>query len=307
MARVLRRPMFRLGGNTDQGIMSGVAPRQGYANGGDYKSRVLESARGQEEIMKELIGQRPDPSLSNLAIDWGLRMASAEPSGSIFSTAAKEAIEPFEKYKASKAQRGAFEQQIGLTAATSAIEQENQMLQIALKNLTKDERIMMEKRARLLAENLDISFAEALKMELYKKREDPAEARKTGIEEMAMRMALEDDDSGVKYEYFLPIARTIQQAIDGAYDDPKAINKSEEISNRLDLAQKYIVEDDIGERQGDDTYGITVNMPEGDYINDKVYYNPKDNSFYVYNGSTRTFHIVILPGQEAIKHAPTFE
>ena len=30
MTRVLKRPMFRLGGNTDQGIMSGVVPRQGY-------------------------------------------------------------------------------------------------------------------------------------------------------------------------------------------------------------------------------------------------------------------------------------
>ena len=37
MARVLRRPMFRLGGNTDQGIMSGVAPRQGYVNGEDVQ------------------------------------------------------------------------------------------------------------------------------------------------------------------------------------------------------------------------------------------------------------------------------
>ncbi len=32
MTRVLRRPMFRLGGNTDQGIMSGVVPRQGYVD-----------------------------------------------------------------------------------------------------------------------------------------------------------------------------------------------------------------------------------------------------------------------------------
>ena len=33
MTRILRRPMFRMGGNTDQGIMSGVAPRQGYDDG----------------------------------------------------------------------------------------------------------------------------------------------------------------------------------------------------------------------------------------------------------------------------------
>ena len=31
MTRVLKRPMFRMGGNTDQGIMSGVVPRLGYS------------------------------------------------------------------------------------------------------------------------------------------------------------------------------------------------------------------------------------------------------------------------------------
>ena len=89
------------------------------------------------------------------------------------------------------------------------------------------------------------------------------------------------------------------------YIDAK--NKDEEISGRLDRNQLYIIESDIGERQADDVYGIIVDMPEGDYVNNKVYYNPKDKQFYVYNGSTRQFHIVILPGQEAIKHAPTFE
>ncbi len=43
MTRVLRRPMFRLGGNTDQGIMSGVVPRQGYnIGGGLLKDRLPE-------------------------------------------------------------------------------------------------------------------------------------------------------------------------------------------------------------------------------------------------------------------------
>jgi len=76
MARVLRRPMFRLGGNTDQGIMSGVAPRQGYEHGGDYGERISEKAREKEKVMRELIGQRPDRSLSNFMIDFGLDIAS---------------------------------------------------------------------------------------------------------------------------------------------------------------------------------------------------------------------------------------
>ena len=108
--------MFRLGGNTDQGIMSGVAPRQGYKAGKtveDYK-----------RILGEAAGRRPDTSMANLLIDFGLNVASAPPTGSIFSTAAAAAKEPFQRYQASKADRAAFDQKLGLSAATMALEHE---------------------------------------------------------------------------------------------------------------------------------------------------------------------------------------
>ena len=302
MPRVLRRPMFRLGGNTDQGIMSGVAPRQGYASG-----ELIRGAQERKKVLSEMIGRPSDRSLQDFMIDWGLGMASTPPAGNVLQTAASVARAPYEKFRESKKAEEGFQRQIGMAAAETEMSHQDKLAEIALKNMSSDERIMMEKRAQLLVDQGVVkTLAEGLRMELYKKTEDPAEARKTGIEEMAMRMALEDDDSGVKYEYFLPIAKTIQQAIEGEFDAEGA-TKEDRISNRLDRAQKYIVEDDIGERQGDDTYGITINNPEGTYKNDSVYYNPKDRQFYVYNGHTKTFHVVILPGQEDIKYAPTFE
>ena len=99
MTRVLRRPMFRLGGNTDQGIMSGVVPRQGYDNG-----NIVEQLKTQKSIVDALAPRAPrkDRSLSNLLIDFGLNVAGATPSGSIFSTAAKSAQEPFGRYQQAK-------------------------------------------------------------------------------------------------------------------------------------------------------------------------------------------------------------
>ena len=126
MTRVLKRPMFRLGGNTDQGIMSGVVPRQGYQNGD-----MVQDAQRRKKLLEAMAGQRPDTSMSNLLIDFGLNVASAPPTGSIFSTAAGAAKEPFQRYQTAKAQRGAYDQQIGLAAAQSAIEQRNKMAQIA--------------------------------------------------------------------------------------------------------------------------------------------------------------------------------
>ena len=115
MTRVLKRPMFRLGGNTDQGIMSGVVPRQGYDNGGVSRRK---------EMLMQGAGMRPDTSMANLLIDFGLNVASAPPTGSIFSTAAGAAKEPFQRYAAAKADRAAFDQKLGLSAATMALEHE---------------------------------------------------------------------------------------------------------------------------------------------------------------------------------------
>ena len=83
MTRVLKRPMFRLGGYADQGIMSGVVPRRRSQTGG----------RGMSNAAQGLI-------------DFGLNLASATPSGSIFSTAAEAAKGPFANYQKRVAAQG---------------------------------------------------------------------------------------------------------------------------------------------------------------------------------------------------------
>ena len=100
MTRTLRRPMFRMGGNTDQGIMSGVAPRQGYAD----PAGMVQQLQTQKSVIDALAPRAPrkDSSLSNFLIDFGLNVAGATPSGSIFSTAAKSAQEPFGRYQQAK-------------------------------------------------------------------------------------------------------------------------------------------------------------------------------------------------------------
>ena len=94
MTRVLKRPMFRLGGPAYEGITSGLAPRQGYAHEPGHvvqnDSRKLEDMR-MSDLGNLTIGQMQDLSrspsggdLSKFLIDFGLDVASATPSGSIF-------------------------------------------------------------------------------------------------------------------------------------------------------------------------------------------------------------------------------
>ena len=102
MARVSRRPMFRMGGNTDQGIMSGVAPRRGYETGGQtFEEEYLEA----KAIRDKYAPTRGRGDLSQFLIDFGLNVASAEPTGSILSTAAAEAKDPYARYTARKEAR----------------------------------------------------------------------------------------------------------------------------------------------------------------------------------------------------------
>jgi len=109
MNRTLRRPMFRTGGSTE-GITSGLAPRQGYERGrvvnpGGYRGDPVDVALGQMQdprIQEFIKGRRKPPGLSQFLIDFGLDIASRPPSGSIFSTAAAAAKDPFARYTGAK-------------------------------------------------------------------------------------------------------------------------------------------------------------------------------------------------------------
>ena len=309
MTRVLKRPMFRLGGNTDQGIMSGVVPRQGYSNG-DLVKKAQEDAA----LMRKLVGQRPDTSLSQFMIDFGLDIASRPPQGSIFSTAAASAKEPFQGYKASKADRAAFDQQIGLSAAQSAIAHRDKMKELALKGKTTG-LLDAEKEARIMwnnrrtdenpngSYNTDTgedwtSYEEVLnwvvttgqfsKSGLY----NPKVERNIEIQNRT-DFIVEDDD--VSPDYAGGISEAIQDGIEGKFDNPNADPK-DEISGRIDRNQYYIEEDDVTKGSGD-TYEITTSTIGGEYEQNKVYYNPQDGNWYVFDGD-KTFQLVIPYQQE---------
>ena len=96
--------MFRMGGNTDQGIMSGVAPRQGYNIGGVSDEEMQRIQKVAKQYAYRPRGVTPADAL----IEFGLNVASAEPRGSIFATAADAAKEPFQRYATSKAESEAI-------------------------------------------------------------------------------------------------------------------------------------------------------------------------------------------------------
>ena len=84
MSKILKRPMFRRGGEVGGGIMTGI--RQNYEVGGTAKERLMKA-------FEEYPVQGVDP-LSQFLIQGGLNLMSATPRGGVLATAAEAFKEP---------------------------------------------------------------------------------------------------------------------------------------------------------------------------------------------------------------------
>jgi len=110
MNRTLRRPMFRIGGSAE-GITSGLAPRQGYANDNAYDQLVKQIPKIQEQA-KKLSYQPRGTNVYDFMTEFGLDIASRSPvKGGILATAATSAKEPYARFMERK--QSAAEQAYG--------------------------------------------------------------------------------------------------------------------------------------------------------------------------------------------------
>ena len=104
MSRTLRRPMFRMGGSTNEGITSGLdTPKRGLVDGpGGYAGDDLESrySRAMDFIRSKQAPRRSD--FNDFLINMGLDLVSRPKSGNIFAQLATSAREPFAQFQASK-------------------------------------------------------------------------------------------------------------------------------------------------------------------------------------------------------------
>ena len=97
MNRILRRPMFRKGGSTEnQGIMDGM--RQRFSEG-----KFVQELKDRVAAVNKLAPSQP-ASLNNFLIDFGLDLMSRSPQGNVLQTAASSARGPFQRFQQQRAQ-----------------------------------------------------------------------------------------------------------------------------------------------------------------------------------------------------------
>ena len=112
--RILKRPMFRLGGSTEnEGIMNGMRKR--YEQGtkpedidstyqeGDFNVNPNQPTQGERSGRRFRDFLINSPNLSPFLTEFGLNLLSQSPTGNIFQTVATAAKGPFERMRAKSA------------------------------------------------------------------------------------------------------------------------------------------------------------------------------------------------------------
>ena len=137
MNRVLKRPMFRMGGAAGTGITSGLdQPRKQYANGDKVQSALDTTIKAQEALEK-LKGERGSfaPSaVPGFLTSFGLDLLARPPAGNIFQTAALAAKEPFQTFQAAKLADEREKTRLGEDLFTTALSSEYALEEERIKN-----------------------------------------------------------------------------------------------------------------------------------------------------------------------------
>ena len=211
--------MFRMGG-TAEGITSGLAPRQGYKD----PAGMVEQLQSQKSIIDALAPRQPrtDRSMSNFLIDFGLDIASRSPSGSIFSTAAAAAKDPFAKFQQAKQMQDAY--------AMSETSEDRALIAEMIKGMDEDKLSALMKDVKAGVDAGEFATeAEGIKLLLQKKiygvLDAPGEADNRRINKLEEYVLSEDSKS---FGYARKVAEHMHKMQIGGYEEniQKELNQS---------------------------------------------------------------------------------
>ena len=265
--RTLRRPMFRIGGSAGEGITSGLAPRQGYDNG-----NIVKKIEDQKSIIDALAPRAPrrDRSLSDFMIDFGLNVASAPGGGSIFSTAAGVAQQPFQRFQQSKQREEAYKYK--------EASEDRALIASLIKGMDEDKLSALMKDAEAaVSSGLFKTKNEAVKALLQKKiygvQDMEGEAQKRRVRELEVMIARDQD---VPAGMINSVAQHIYNIETDAY--PKDIQAD------LNRTRTYIKPNHIAGVKKDEDGEITEILVDAtnsiNYVKGEIYFDARTGDLF---------------------------
>ena len=266
--RVLKRPMFRSGGSLGEGITSGLVPRQGYK----YPAGIVKKIEDQKSIIEALAPRAPrkDRSLSDFMIDFGLNVASAPPTGSIFSTAASAAQQPFQRFQQAKQREEAYKYK--------EASEDRALIASLIKGMDEDKLSALMKDAdAAVASGMFKDKNEAIKALLQKKiygvQDMPGEAESRRIRDLEIMISR---DQEVPAGMINAVAQHIYKIETDAYP--------EDIRKDLNRTKTYIKPNHIaGVKKDDDGEIIEIVVDanyKGTYVKGEIYFDARTGDLF---------------------------
>jgi hypothetical protein len=129
MSRILKRPMFRIGGTPNQGIMNGLVDRKGYQQGTTWEE-TLEKYPNIKEAYGAIggIDQPRDTSMYEMLIGGGLNLVGGGGSGEgLPANIVRSYKGPSEDYFKAQRARQAYDSDLKTTAAQAGLQQKWKM------------------------------------------------------------------------------------------------------------------------------------------------------------------------------------
>ena len=172
MSRVLKRPMFSMGGSTSAGITSGLS-RQGYDTG----KRVTGA-----DILQEYGPAPRGYNVYDFLTEWGLNMASSPPMGNVIQTAAGTAKEPYGKMMEGKGRAGQLDYAMRAQAHDAARTQNLATDKMTLQEKLHEQELASKERiAELNLQSIDVVGKEKTFMGQVDQSLDNAKNARDGI------------------------------------------------------------------------------------------------------------------------------
>jgi len=263
MNRILRRPMFRTGGSAE-GLTSGLAPRQGYDNG-----NIVEQLQTRKNILDTLVPRTPrkDTSMRDFLINFGLDIASRPPSGSIFSTAAASAKEPFGKFQQAKQLEDAY--------SMKETTEDRALVADLIKGMDDDKLSALMKDVQAGVESgLFANEQEGIKLLLQKKiygvLDAPGEADTRRINKLEEYVLSEDSKS---FGYARKVAEHMHKMQAGGYTD--------DIQRELNQSKIYIKPRHwAGTKVDEDGEVIEIVIKAGNNYPKGIYFEPMSGNLF---------------------------
>ena len=266
MNRTLRRPMFRMGGSAE-GITSGLAPRQRYDNG-----NIVEQIQQKKSIIDALAPRTPrkETSIRDFLINFGLDIASRPASGSIFSTAAASAREPFAKFQQAKQMEDAY--------SMKETDEDRALITSLIKGMDDDQLSSMMKKVK---EGVDAGYYKDEKEGIIRQlQKEEFGVQKMEGEEKALRIKdlekLISRDQEVPAGMIKAVAEHIYKIETNAYP--------EDIQKDLNRTKTYIKPNHIAGTKKDDDGNVTEIILDANfartYSPGQIYFEPQTGELF---------------------------